>query len=384
MMDAIFAGRRVVVCVGTGGVGKTTVSAAIALAAAASGRRTLVMTIDPARRLASALGLTDLGNRPYEIPQSAFAPYGVSLKAPLWALIPDVKSTFDELVARYAANDAQRRAILGNVIYREFASHLAGSLEFAAVEQLHALHSSGKYDLIVLDTPPSQSVVEFLTAPARVVTFLEQDTVRWILKPYVLAGRVSLRLVNLGSALISRSLRHLAGAETLSAIAEFLLAFHGMFDGFRERAQRVGALLASDDLAFTLVGTARGPGLEAMTRFHSALTAAGFAVRAVVLNRMHVAPYPAAAAASVPERLAAAIADSDDATAALSALAEEALLARDDATTRGALAREMGDVPIIELPELPSDAHDIGSLVQLHHHFLSPTIEVDRRVEGSG
>lgn len=369
-MSRVFDERRVVVCVGTGGVGKTTASAAIAVAAAASGRRTLVMTIDPARRLANALGLVDFGNVEREIPAAAFTPYGVTLQAPLWAMMPDVKRTFDELIDRYAPNDAQKRSIVENKIYNQFATRLAGSLEYAAVEKLYQEYTSGKYDLIVLDTPPSQSAVDFLSAPGRIVTFLEQDTVQWLLKPYVLAGRLSMRLLDFGSALISRSLRRLAGAETLRAIAEFVVSFRGMYDGFRERSQKVRTLLRSEDVAFVLVGTARAADRAAMLRFRAGLEAGDMHARAIVLNRTRPPPYPDEAEAAVQARLADHVGHPHHAAALVTALSEEAMLAREDAAARAMLAEEVGDTPILSLPELPLDVHDLESLSQLHRYFL--------------
>jgi anion-transporting ArsA/GET3 family ATPase len=370
-MSPFFAGRKVVICAGTGGVGKTTVSASLGIAAAASGLRTLVMTIDPARRLANALGLPDFGNVEHEVSAASLAPYGVTLEAPLFAMMPDVQRTFDELIARHARSESERRAILGNYIYQQFASHLAGALEYAAVEKLYEVHASGRYDLIVLDTPPSQSVLDFLTAPSRIITFLEQDTVQWLIKPYLLAGRLSVKLLDLGSALISRSLRRLAGADTLRAIAEFLVAFHGMFDGFRERSQKVRALLASDEVAFALVGTARANDRAALLRFRATLQGAGLVTRAVILNRTRPLPYAEADAEAVRERLAASVPPAER-ERLLAALTEEATLAREDAAAFSALAAELTDTTVLTLPELPLDAHDLESLAVLQAHLLLP------------
>ncbi len=381
-MTALYEGRKVVVCIGTGGVGKTTVSASIAVAAAASGLRTLVMTIDPARRLANALGLADFGNLETQVPAAALAKAGVRLRAPLYAMMPDAKRTFDEVVTRFAPTEAQRRKILDNFIYKQFATRLAGSLDYAAVEKLYEVYSSGRYDLVVLDTPPSQSLGDFLSAPSRVITFLEHETVQWLIKPYVLAGRLSSRLLDLSSAVISRSLRRLAGADTLKAIAEFLVGFHEMFGGFRERARRVQALLRSEELAFTLVGTARATDRAAMLRFRASLLAAGLATRALVLNRTRPLPYPPSEEPEVTARVAAALPSAAEAEEVVAALREEAELAREDEMARLELAEAVGDIPIISLPELRVDAHDLDSLSVLHRHFLETG--VDSRAEAGG
>ncbi len=371
MSRPIWEGRKVVVNVGTGGVGKTTVSAAMAVAAAASGRRTLVMTIDPARRLANALGLPSFGNVEHEIEQEQLAPYGVQLKAPLWAMMPDVKRTFDELVERFAPNDEKKRAILGNRIYQHFSTVLVGSHEYAAVEKLHEVYASGKYDLIVLDTPPSGNAVDFLEAPSRIIDFLEQDTVQWLVKPYAAAGRFSLKLLDVGSSFISKSVGKLAGAETLRELAEFVLGFQGMYEGFRERSRRVRELLASDEVAFNLVSSTQRAQHDAMFRFKEELATEGLKVRALVVNRVRNVP-PGAATPKTLEAVRAALQTLAPGAAeqALSALAEEATLASNDRDAIQNLSERLGHVSTILLPELASDVHDLASLSALHSYFL--------------
>lgn len=371
MSQPIWEGRKVVVNVGTGGVGKTTVSAAMAVAAAASGRRTLVMTIDPARRLANALGLPSFGNVEHRIEAEQLEPYGVRLSAPLWAMMPDVKRTFDELIESFAPNDEKKRAILNNRIYQHFSTVLAGSHEYAAVEKLHEVYTSGRYDLIVLDTPPSGNAVDFLEAPSRIIDFLEQDTVQWLVKPYALAGRFSLKLLDLGSSFISKTIGKLAGTDTLRELAEFVLGFQGMYEGFRERSRRVKELLASDEVAFTLVSSTQRAQNDAMFRFKEELAAEGLKVRALVVNRVR----------NVPERVdgaesRAAIAQALEPLgaparqAALEALNDEVLLARADKDAVQRLAERVGGVPTTLLPELSSDVHDLASLAALHRYFI--------------
>jgi anion-transporting ArsA/GET3 family ATPase len=370
-MKPIWEDRKVVVNVGTGGVGKTTVSAAMAVAAAASGRRTLVMTIDPARRLANALGLPSFGNVEHRIEDDQLAPYGVKLKAPLWAMMPDVKRTFDELVERFAPNDEKKRAILGNRIYQHFSTVLVGSHEYAAVEKLHEVYASGRYDLIVLDTPPSGNAVDFLEAPSRIIDFLEQDTVQWLVKPYAAAGRFSLKLLDVGSSFISKSVGKLAGADTLRELAEFVLGFQGMYEGFRERSRRVRDLLASDEVAFNLVSSTQRAQHDAMFRFREELAAEGLKVRALVVNCVRdvppgiTEPKTSAAVRAALKGLTPGAADQAE-----RALHEEAALARIDRDAVEHLAERLGHVRTILLPELASDVHDLASLSALHPYFL--------------
>jgi len=372
-MRPLWEGRRVIACVGTGGVGKTSVAAALAMAAAASGRRTLVMTIDPARRLANALGLADFGNVEREVDPFALAEAGVHLRAPLWAMMPDVKRTFDELVERTATSDEQRRRILANPIYEQFARTLVGSQDYAAVEKLNQVYRSGRYDLIVLDTPPAQNVLDFLAAPSRVVTFFDQDTVRVLLKPYLLAGKVSTRLVNLGNAVIYRTLGRFAGGETLRTIIEFLLGFQGMYEGLRERSQQVQELLCGDELAFVLVGTTRTPQLHAMRAFRDTLAGQGLRTRAIILNRARPLPYASDAHERLEHELAARITETSDLARTRHALAEELALATQDAAALATLAHELPDTPVVSLPELPLDVHDLATLALLHSSLLAAT-----------
>ncbi len=368
MTEPLWQGRKVLVSVGTGGVGKTTVSASLAVAAAAAGKRTLVMTIDPARRLANALGLTDFGDVEREIPKEALAPYGVQLKAPLWAMMPDVKRTFDDLIARIAPTPERRRQILENRIYKQFSTVIAGSLEYAAVEKLYEVHSSGRYDLIVLDTPPSQSAFDFLHAPGRIIDFLEQETIQRFVRPYAAAGRLSWKLLDLGTSFIVKTLGRFAGGEVLQELADFLLSFQGLYDGFRDRARKVRGLIASEELAFVLVATARGPERAAMLRFREDLASFGVTVRALVLNRVRQLPFDEAAAAAVQKKLAERV-PKQHAAAWADALGEEAKLAHLDAEALRRLREELPALRTIPLYELPLDAHDLESLARLSAAF---------------
>ena len=171
--------RQVVVCVGSGGVGKTTVSAALALQAAARGKKVLVCTIDPARRLANSMGLQSLTNAETRVPESALAATGAKVPGQLFAMMLDLKRSWDEVIERYAPNPERRAAILENRFYRQLSTALAGSHEYVAMEKLHALHQRGGYDLIVLDTPPTTNALDFLDAPNRVIDFLDSDAARW-------------------------------------------------------------------------------------------------------------------------------------------------------------------------------------------------------------
>lgn len=371
-MSRLWDERRVVVCVGTGGVGKTTVSATLALAAASTGRRTLVMTIDPARRLANALGLQDLAKAEHEVSAEMLKPYGVELKGQLHVMMPDVKSTFDTLIQRWAPNHEAADKILGNRIYQHFSTALAGSHEYAAVEKLFEVYTAGHYDLIVLDTPPSQNAIDFLEAPGRILDFLDNEAVSWLLRPTLLAGKMSLRLLDFGGNFVLRALGRLAGTDTLRELSEFLLAFQGMYDGFRDRSRRVKNLLASPELAFVQVTAPLPNQLPAMLRFRSQLAAADLAVRGLVVNRVRPLPIAPEHQPGLDARLAT-LGQAWPAplgTAIAAALSEETALAARDQDTVCALQEQSAGLPCYTLPELPRDAHDLASLANLHKVFL--------------
>ncbi len=364
-MNPLWTDRRVVVAVGTGGVGKTTVSASLALAAAAKGKRTLVMTIDPARRLANALGISDTGNVEHELRPEELAQHGIEVEEPLWAMMPDVKTTFDRLVERFAPDEERREAIFRNQIYEHFSTVLAGSLEYAAVERLHEVYTSNRYDLIVLDTPPSQNVMDFLEAPSRIMDFLEHETLQWLVKP----GRFSVKLLDLGSSFIIKTLGRLAGAETLRELAEFVRSFQGMYDGFRERSQAVKSLLGSSDVAFVLVGSTRKSQRSAMLRFQSDLLREGIKVRAVVLNRVHAAlDVPPGDLRGTLSTYVSSLSE-DERQLLLGAAEEEVRLARRDQKAVEELRAALGEIPIVTLPELRTDIRDLESLSGLYRYF---------------
>lgn len=365
-MSAPWLEQRVVVCVGTGGVGKTTVAAAMGIAAARAGRRTLVMTIDPARRLANALGLSGVHSAPYEIDRARLEAAGIELRAPLTILMPDVRRVFDELVARLTTNEKARERIYGNRMYQSFASMLAGSLEYAAVEQLYDVVRDARYDLVILDTPPAQNVTSFLDAPTRIVDFLQHDALRWLLRPYLLAGRFSARLLDFGTNLIYRTVGRYAGAETLRELAEFVLAFDGMYDGFQARARAIQQLLRDPSLTFVLVGAPAPAQRRSALRFADAMRGQGLVPRLLILNRVRpplTVPAAELVEAHIGERLAAL--GPETIARVTRAAHEEYALADRDRRALAALSSEHPELELLTLPELAVDVHELTSLGEL-------------------
>jgi anion-transporting ArsA/GET3 family ATPase len=274
-MSAIVKERSIVVCCGSGGAGKTTTSAAIALAGAAAGRRACVVTIDPARRLADALGIQTLSNSPKRI-EGEWA-------GELSAVMLDAKGTFDDLVARYSADEEQAERILSNRLYRNLTSALAGTQEYMAAEKLYELNESAAFDLVVVDTPPTRNALDFLDAPGRLTRFLENRIFRLLLMP----TRASLKALTVATQALLKTISKVAGAEIVEDAVAFFRAFDGMEAGFRDRARRVEQLLGDPGTSFVLVAAPRRDSVEEAGFFADRLAEAGQAVSALVMNRLH-------------------------------------------------------------------------------------------------
>jgi anion-transporting ArsA/GET3 family ATPase len=361
--------RGVVVCVGPGGVGKTTLAAALALQGAALGRRSLVCTIDPARRLASALGLTELGNVARPISEAELQAAGIRLSAPVQAMMLDMKQSWDELIARSTAAE-QRERILANRFYQSLSSALAGSQEYIALEKLWELHSAGQHDVIVLDTPPTAQAQDFLDAPSRVLDFFGTDAARWLLTPALRGATVGLRLFGLGGNLISRTLSRIVGGQTLADLAAFLLAMSGMNESFRERASAVRALLASEETVVVLVTGPAAERREEAVRFHQSLRGQRLNVAAVVVNQVHagISPEDVAAAAHLPEPLRSKLERT---------ISEANALAEADAKGVQALGTAVAPTPLLTVPRFPGDVHDLSALWRAGAYLVSDTASAD-------
>ena len=266
--------RSVVVCCGSGGVGKTTVSATIALAAARAGRRACVVTVDPARRLADALGVQSLPNTPVEV--------AGDWPGHLHALMLDSKGTFDDLVERYARTPEQAESILANRLYQNLAGALSGTQEYMAMEKLYELVHSEEFDIVVVDTPPTRNALDLLDAPRRLTRFLENRLFRALLVP----TKMSLRAVGVATQALLRTISKVAGAEIVQDAVGFFQAFEGMEDGFRSRASAVHELLADPATAYVLVTSARPDAVTEAGFFAEKLAERDVAVAALVVNRI--------------------------------------------------------------------------------------------------
>ena len=366
-------GKRVVICAGSGGVGKTTTSAALAMGLAAAGQRVAVVTIDPARRLANSLGLAELDNEPRLVDPGRFEGHGIVMEGELWAMMLDAKRTFDELIERLAPDARARQDVLENRIYQQLSGAVAGSQEFTAVAKLYELDRSGRFDVLVLDTPPSRNALDFLDAPDRLTGFLEGKALKVFLAPTGIAARV----VGAGTSVVFSVLRRLTGVDLLDDLGVFFRALGGLIDGFKQRAEGVKALLADPATTFLIVSSPEREPVEEAIFFRGKLADHGMPFGGLVVNRVHAldgvvagdgdgsaagAVDAAALEAALGPRLAAKVAR---------AYAEERALAQRDAAAVARLRAETGDAEPIVVPQLAGDVHDIDGLAAVHAHLFA-------------
>ena len=368
----VIAGKRIVICGGSGGVGKTTTSAAIAMGAAAAGRKVAVVTIDPAKRLANSLGLEELGNEPALVDPDLFAPAGVEMEGELWAMMLDPKRTFDDLIDRLAPNEKARDDVLDNRIYQELSNAVAGSQEFTAMAKLYELDRDHDFDLIVLDTPPSRNALDFLDAPDRLTQFFEGRALQVFLRPTGLAARVMGR----GTGMVFGVLKRVTGIDLLEDLAVFFRSLSGMIDGFKERAQAVNKLLADRGTVFLLITSPEREPVDEAFFFWRKLKAARMPFGGVVVNRVHHDLLGNAEVGDVSDELAAELGDKLAGRVADN-FRDYHVLARRDAHNIERLGEQLRDDRLLLVPYLDEDVHDIEGLARLDRYLFAT--EAQRR-----
>jgi len=361
----LLVGKRMIICAGPGGVGKTTTAAAVAMGMASRGLRVAVVTIDPARRLANSLGLDTLSNEPALVDPVRFTQHGVEMRGELWAMMLDAKRTFDALIERLAPDDRTRDEILANRIYSQISSAVAGSQEFTAIAKLYELDSDGRFDLIVLDTPPSRDALDFLDAPDRLTGFFQGRAIRMFLRPAGLSGK----LFGRGTSVVFALLKRVTGVDLLQDLSVFFRSLGGMIDSFSERAARVKALLRDPGTTFLLVTSPeREPVAEAI-HFHRKLIEADMPFGGLVVNRLREAD-GLGADGGQPAGLAETIGDELARRVALSAAGLSRLAAR-DAQNVERLRDTLGGAPTVLVPQLEDDVHDVEGLARVLEYLFS-------------
>jgi anion-transporting ArsA/GET3 family ATPase len=353
-VESLLEGKEICICAGAGGVGKTTTSAAIAVGMARRGLKVAVLTIDPAQRLANSMGLPELGNEERQI----------ELDAPgeLWAMMLDAKSTFDEIVEKHAPDAATRDAVLSNRIYKELSTAVAGSQEYMAMEKLHELHAEGRYDLLVLDTPPTRNALDFLDAPDRLTRFIDSRALHFFLAP----SRTGLKLFSRGTGLLFSILKRVTGVDLLQDLSDFFASFGDMAQGFRERAETVKELLADDSTTFLLVTSPAHEAIEEAKFFGDKIEEAGMPFGGVIVNRMHVEADlddPALPEGLDPQLERKLIENFQD----FHALAER------DRRNVDELTNDLGERPLLVVPYLDEDIHDLAGIEVMDEYLFAQT-----------
>ncbi len=379
-LDQLLSDKRICICGGSGGVGKTTTSAAIAMGMAARGKRVAVVTIDPARRLANALGLEELDNHPRRVDAKVFAEHGLEMEGELWAMMLDAKRTFDELIERLAPDARTRDEVLSNRIYQELSSAVAGSQEFTAIAKLFELDQEGEFDLLVLDTPPSRNALDFLDAPDRLTQFFEGRALQVFLRP----ANLGMRIVGRGTGMVFSVLRRATGVDLLSDLSVFFRALGGMIDGFRERAERVNELLSDPATTFLIVTSAEREPIDEAIYFWRKLRAARMPFGGVVVNKVHHDLLGADADEDVlAEALIEQLGDEKLARSVLATTHDYHVLARRDEENIARLVGQLDADRVIRIPHLDDDVHDIAGLLALHRYLFATDAERERMLAGA-
>lgn len=389
-LEQLLATKEIVVCCGPGGVGKTSVAAAAAVTASTRlGGKVLVVTIDPARRLASALGLEGFGNVEKPVPATALEKAGLEPRGELWAAMLDTKRSWDDLVLRHTPDEETAYRILENRLYTNLTGRFVQSHDYIAMERLFEIHATGAYDLIVIDTPPTRNALDFLEAPARMAEFFGGRLLRWLTMPYRMGGKRGARVVNVASRPFYQMADRVLGSQFLQDIAEFFLNFQSMYEGFVERAHAVEALLHDRRTTFAVVTTLEGAPLREAEFFCEQLTARQYHLGALVLNKtlpgyfgsadaVHAADALVADAAPVAEALAEAspepeLADTERTTRVLRTVGDSfrnfAVVAKREAELREELARQPEVVATV--PNFEIDIYDVSGLARIGDHLFA-------------
>jgi anion-transporting ArsA/GET3 family ATPase len=384
-IDGLLAAKEIVIACGPGGVGKTTTAAAAAvMAAVQQGGKVLVLTVDPAKRLANALGLEGIGNAERRVPDEAFRSAGLKPRGELWAAMLDTKESWDALIRRHAPDKQTRDEILANPLYQNISGRFVQSHDYIAMERLYEIHSEGDYDLIVVDTPPTRNALDFLDAPQRLADFFSSRLLRWLIVPY------RSKLVNAATKPFYQIADRILGTQFLADISEFFILFQSMYDGFVDRAEAVGRLLSDRRTTFMVVSTLEAVPLREAEFFARELTDRHLHLGAIVLNKVLPGylrdPRAAAVAETMKERApelaaelassapassadpgAAALGDQDNLGRVLTEVAESFLNFRLVAIREGEERAHLATAPevLATVPFFDTDIYDLAGLVRL-------------------
>jgi anion-transporting ArsA/GET3 family ATPase len=372
----ILEGKHVCVCAGSGGVGKTTTSAAIALGMAARGAKVAVVTIDPANRLANALGLEELENEPRRVSRARLDAGPIEVKGELWAMMLDPKRTFDELIDRIAPDPGRAEEIKANRVYRELSTAVSGSQELTAIAKLYELDQANEFDVLVLDTPPSRNALEFFDAPGRLNSFLEGRALKAFLRP----TGFGVRALGRGALPLLGGLRKITGLDLITDLTVFFGLLGDMTNDFSRRAALVEQLLRADTTAFVLVTSATRESVDEAIWFGERLASDGLPFAGVIVNRVHhdllgdrePRELSAALAKTLTPSLAGRVADN---------FRDYHVLAARDDDNLARLGAQLDSRRLLLVPQLDDDVHDIEGLARIHQYLFASEAERERLIE---
>ncbi|WIX81240.1 ArsA family ATPase [Amycolatopsis carbonis] len=358
---------RVIVCCGSGGVGKTTTAAALALRAAERGRQTVVLTIDPARRLAQALGLRELGNHPRQVQVEGFEP-----KGELWAMMLDMRRTFDDMV-RVHAGPERAEQLLQNPFYQTISTSFSGTQEYMAMEKLGQLAATDDWDLIIVDTPPSRSALDFLDAPTRLSSALDGRMIRLLTGPAKAGGWGLRKVVSAGFSMFAKAVSTIIGGQLLADASAFMQAFDSMFGGFRERARKTAELLRSSGTSFLVIAAPEPDALREASYFVERLAGESMPLAGLVANRTHpvLASLSASEAIAAAESLQKGDTSAPLAEAVLRLHADRVALAERENRLLARFTKAHPEVPLVRVPALAGDVHDLEGLRDIGTKLVS-------------
>jgi anion-transporting ArsA/GET3 family ATPase len=359
-------GKRVCVCLGAGGVGKTTTSAALAFGLAARGQKVAVVTIDPARRLAAALGLGELSGEPRQIEEGLLAAQGVRAPGELWAMALDVKRTFDEIVTRLSPDARSRDEILANPVYRELSSAVSGVQELGAVTKLYELYSEYDFDVIVLDTPPSRNALDFLEAPENLLNFLDGRALKVFLAP----GGFAARLFGRGTGLVFAIFARVTGVDMLGELSTFFRSLSGILDDFGERTRGVAQLLRDPVTSFLIVTSPESEPAREAVFLAERLTETGMSSDGAIVNRVHLYGLDGRSPDELDALLSAELGDSL-AWRVAGNLADFDVLESRDRDTIARLRRELDEPDPVIVPHLDEDIQDLAGLARIAEYLFA-------------
>jgi anion-transporting ArsA/GET3 family ATPase len=369
-LSGLLDSRRVILCVGCGGVGKTTVAAALGLAAARRGKRVLTLTIDPAKRLANSLGLDGMTTEEQQVDPAVLSRAGVQGQGSLTVMMLDTKRTFDDLVTRFASSEEARDRILANRLYKYVSTNLAGTQDYMAMEKLLAMKEDPRFDIVVLDTPPTRNALDFLDAPARLVEALDGPAIRWFIQAFDRSRKLSLNLVAQSVAVVLRGVSKLTGGGFLEQMAELITDLNDLFGGFRERAARVAEAFRAKDVGYVMVTSPAPLAIREIAYFAERLKDLGMQSDGFVVNRVHAAPPMRPTEAEIREagRRHALPLGADGPARIARVVDEELALAERDARYLEELEQVRARLsatssPLVKVEALPSDVHDVRSLI---------------------